>query len=167
MSSHSLLVSLFKYKAWADAELHAAVASLGPSADADETHAAVRLLNHIHVVDKIFAANLQGAKHGFTATNTPDTPSTTDLSWAAQETDNWYLGYISDITPASLEETLQFTFVDGDKGHMSREEMLMHVIAHGAYHRGAVGRILAQQSVAAPRDLFTKFLHVTEPARRT
>jgi uncharacterized damage-inducible protein DinB len=166
MSTHSLLVSLFKYKAWADSELHAAVASLGSDADADETHAAIRLLNHIHVVDKIFAANLQSAKHGFTATNTHDRPSITDLSWAAQETDNWYLGYVSDINPALLEETLQFTFVDGDKGQMSREEMLMHVITHGAYHRGAVGRILTRLSVAAPRDLFTKFLHTSEPLRR-
>jgi uncharacterized damage-inducible protein DinB len=166
MSSHSLLISLIKYKVWADSELHAAVASLGPSADADETHAAIRLLNHIHVVDKIFAANLQGAMHGFTDTNTPDTPSIDDLSWAVQETDNWYLSYVSDINPASLEETLQFTFVDGDKGQMNREEMLMHVITHGAYHRGAVGRILTKQSVAAPRDLFTKFLHATEPQRR-
>jgi uncharacterized damage-inducible protein DinB len=166
MSTQSLLGSLFKYKMWADAELHAAVASLGSGADADQTHAAIRLLNHIHVVDKIFAANLQGAKHGFTATNTPDTPAIDDLSWAVQETDNWYLGYVSAINAASLEEKLQFTFVDGDKGQMSREEMLMHVIAHGAYHRGAVGRILTQQSVAAPRDLLTKFLHTTEPERR-
>jgi uncharacterized damage-inducible protein DinB len=68
---------------------------------------------------------------------------------------------------SQLNEALRFTFVDGDKGQMTRCEMLMHVITHGAYHRGAVGRILVEQSVAAPRDLLTKFLHESEPLRRS
>lgn len=42
----------------------------------------------------------------------------------------------------------------------------MHLITHGGYHRGAVGRIQAQLGVAPPRDLLTKFLHEAEPARR-
>ncbi|WP_275636783.1 hypothetical protein [Chromobacterium sphagni] len=42
----------------------------------------------------------------------------------------------------------------------------MHVITHGGYHRGAAGRILAQQDIAPPRDLYTRFLHDSQPARR-
>ena len=49
---------------------------------------------------------------------------------------------------------------------MSREEMLLHVIAHGAYHRGNVGQVLKSISMVPPRDLYTKFLHQSEPARR-
>jgi uncharacterized damage-inducible protein DinB len=49
---------------------------------------------------------------------------------------------------------------------MTREEMLLHVITHGAYHRGNVGQVLKSISVVPPRDLYTKFLHVTEPSRR-
>jgi uncharacterized damage-inducible protein DinB len=49
---------------------------------------------------------------------------------------------------------------------MTREEMLFHVLTHGSYHRGNVGQILKNLSVAPPRDLFTKFLHVREPSRR-
>ena len=44
--------------------------------------------------------------------------------------------------------------------------MLAHVITHGAYQRGNVGQVLKSISVAPPRDLFTKFLHVSEPGRR-
>ena len=51
-------------------------------------------------------------------------------------------------------------------GTMTRGEMLLHVITHGAYHRGNVGQMLKFISVAPPRDLFTKFLHYSEPARR-
>jgi uncharacterized damage-inducible protein DinB len=49
---------------------------------------------------------------------------------------------------------------------MSREEMLAHVITHGAYHRGEVGRILLQLSIQRPREVFTGYLHKTDAARR-
>ena len=44
--------------------------------------------------------------------------------------------------------------------------MLFHVLSHGSYHRGNVGLVLKGISVAPPRDLLTKFLHVQEPGRR-
>ncbi|MEN3812093.1 hypothetical protein ABD440_16980 [Chromobacterium piscinae] len=40
------------------------------------------------------------------------------------------------------------------------------MITHGGYHRGAVGRILAECGLQPPRDLYTRFLHDTQPARR-
>jgi uncharacterized damage-inducible protein DinB len=49
---------------------------------------------------------------------------------------------------------------------MTREEILLHVITHGGYHRGNVGQMLKSISIAPPRDLYTKFLHVSEPERR-
>jgi uncharacterized damage-inducible protein DinB len=49
---------------------------------------------------------------------------------------------------------------------MSREEILLHVITHGGYHRGNVGQVLKSISMAPPRDLYTKFLHRSEPQRR-
>lgn len=60
----------------------------------------------------------------------------------------------------------KFTLTDGDRERMSREEILLHIVTHGAYHRGNVGQVLKSISVAPPRDLFTKFLHTSEPARR-
>jgi uncharacterized damage-inducible protein DinB len=161
-----LLQSLFQYKSWADTELLAAVGALDGSTHADAKHTAIRILNHIHTVDKIFAANVRGEKHAFTATNTPDTPTIEDLSWNALEADRQWLEYVTNLSPSALAESLRFTFTDGDKGLMSREEMLHHVLAHGAYHRGAVGRVLAQTGAAPLRDLYTKFLHTTEPSRR-
>jgi uncharacterized damage-inducible protein DinB len=163
----ALLQSLFQYKSWADTELLAAVGALDASAYPDAKHTAIRILNHIHTVDKIFAANVRGEKHAFTATNTPDTPAIEDLSWNALEADRQWLDYVDKLSAGALAEHIRFTFTDGDKGMMTREEMLHHVLAHGAYHRGAVGRILAQTGAAPPRDLFTKFLHTTEPARRS
>ena len=70
------------------------------------------------------------------------------------------------LAPAQLAEAVAFTFTDGQRGRMSREEMLAHVITHGSYHRGEVGQMLKRLSVAPPRDLFTAYLHRAEPQRR-
>lgn len=43
--------------------------------------------------------------------------------------------------------------------------MLTHVIDHGGYHRGEVGRIMAQRSLALPWDTFAVHLHQTEAWR--
>jgi uncharacterized damage-inducible protein DinB len=81
--------------------------------------------------------------------------------------DAWYLDYVRALPAAQLTETITFKLINGDAGQMTREEMLVHIIMHGGYHRGAVGRIVAQLDIAPPRDLPTKFLHTTEPALRS
>ncbi len=164
MSTTQLLVSLFKYKAWANNELFSALNSLHDFAL--EMHPVIRTLNHIYVADCIFVANLQGTTHSYTATNTVETPNLTDLYLAVQTTDNWYIEYVASLSSEQLIEQIEFSFVDGDSGKMSRQEMLMHVITHGNYHRGAVGKLMAQAAVPPPRDIYTRFLHETEPARR-
>ncbi|MGC0151413.1 DinB family protein [Chromobacterium vaccinii] len=164
--STELFASLFRYKAWADEELHAMVAALDPAAHVEQRHAAIRILNHIHVVDRIFAGNLRRLPHGYAATNTPETPEAAALLAAVRETDDWYVGYAAGLSGAELAEIVDFTFTDGDRGRMSRAEMLMQVITHGGYHRGAAGRVLFQCGVQPPRDLYTRFLHDSEPARR-
>ncbi|MDP3816583.1 DinB family protein [Pseudomonas sp.] len=166
MSSASLLTSLLQYKAWANQELFAELRRLDPASQQAELHAALRILNHIYVVERIFVANLQGLPHGYSATNTPETPSLDALQQAVQTTDRWYLDYMVGLTAEQLSERIAFSFVDGDAGRMSREEMLAHIVTHGGYHRGAVGRIMAQLSLAPPRDIYTRFLHQAEPERR-
>ena len=76
------------------------------------------------------------------------------------------MDYVSKLNPENLGESIDFTFTDGAPGRMSREEMLSHVVLHGGYHRGAVGRLMAQLSIAPPRDVFTGFLHLSEPTAR-
>ena len=164
--SQQILTSLFAQKSWANRELFDVVASVNSTEYAAELHMAIRTLNHIYVVDRIFRAHLAGETHPYTATNTPETPELGELHFAVAETDLWFENYVSKIGAPALTQSLAFQFTDGDSGRMTREEMLFHVLTHGSYHRGNVGQILKGISVAPPRDLFTKFLHVHEPARR-
>jgi len=162
--THSTLSSLFGHKAWANAELFALLEAV-PLEHAERLHFCARVLNHIYVVDRIFRAHLSGEPRPYDATGTTETPLLAQLRQDVAATDAWYMRYCSSITSTELAEPLTFTFTDGDSGRMSREEMLLHVITHGSYHRGNVGQVLRQLSIAPPPDLYTKFLHSSEPDR--
>lgn len=163
------LGTLLRYQAWADADLMALVCQ--PTHAQDEAaravhHQALRLMNHIHVVDRIFIAHLSGQPHSYTATNTPDTPSPEQLSWDLADANAWLLAHASLTTPDSLNEHVAFTFTDGDTGRMTRLEMLLHLHAHGTYHRGQVSQMLKGIGWVPPRELLTRMLHAQEPGRR-
>lgn len=164
--SKKILTSLFAQKAWANRELFDVVASVSPVDHAAPLHTAIRVLNHIYVVDRIFRAHLLGEQHGYTATNTTQTPELGELQFAVTETDIWFQNYVASQGEHQRDESLAFQFTDGDAGTMTREEMLFHVLTHGSYHRGNVGQVLKDIAVSPPRDLLTKFLHVHEPTRR-
>ncbi len=166
MSASSVVTSLFKYKAWANEQILAAMKQFDAKLHATERHNAIRILNHTYVVDRIFAANLQRLSHEYTATNTADTPTLDELAAGVKASDQWYVEYVGKLDSRELGESIDFTFTDGAPGRMAREEMLMHVVLHGGYHRGAIGRIMAQLSMSTPRDVFTGYLHGAEPAAR-
>lgn len=166
MSAIALLREMFRYNAWANAEFFAKLGLLDPAEHGEERHVAIRLLNHCLVVNRIFAAHLTGRPHGYAADNTPETPTLDQLSAAAAASDRWYLDYLETLSEADLTETIGFDFTDGDRGCMSRQEMLTHAAIHGAYHRGEVGRVLRQISAALPWDTFAVYLHKAEPERR-
>lgn len=162
----SLLASQFAYKAWANAELLQALAQIDAAAFPAQRQRAIRLLNHTYVVDRIFAAHLDSATHAFAASNTPHTPELDALHAAIADSDRWYAGYVAGLAAHALQQPLAFRFTDGDAGTMTREEMLFHVLAHGAYHRGNIAMLLSDCGVEQPRELFTRFLHAREPGRR-
>lgn len=166
MSSLPLLRTLFSYRAWANAEFLDKMQGFDTELHANERHEAMRLMNHNHVVDQIFTAHLVGATHDFSADNPSEPPSLEDLHAAVTASDQWYLNYLDTVTPDQLAESVSFVFTDGDRGRMSREEMLTHLVVHSGYHRGEVGRIMTRLSLNMPWDTFAVYLHSTQPSRR-
>lgn len=162
----TFLQKLYGYHTWANNDLFDKLGTLGREQHKTELHSAVRLINHSYVVARIFAAHLTGVQHGYASDNTDETPSLDELRAAVTSSDQWYLDYLRGVSSEKLAEGVPFIFTDGDKGYMTREEMLTHVALHGCYHRGEVGRILWQLSVTPPWDTFAVYLHQSEPARR-
>jgi hypothetical protein len=90
----SILPTLFAQKTWANNELFNQLATVTAPEHASQLHAAIRTLNHIYVVDRIFRAHLLGQPHGYTATNTDATPTLGELHFAAAEqgASEWDIG---------------------------------------------------------------------------
>jgi uncharacterized damage-inducible protein DinB len=166
MTTQALLNSLFQYKAAVDGELLDAMSPLSATAPPLALQSALRVVNHAHIVDRIFAANLQRHGHSYAANWSNDVRPLTELSAAIREIDVWYVDYMSRVTAEELQEMIDFTFTDGGHGRMSREEMLAHVITHSGYHRGEVGRLLPQIESTGARDVYAGYLHRAEPERR-
>lgn len=166
MTARTLLNSLLQYKASADEDLLNALNVLNPEEPPPDFQSAIRVLNHVHIVDRIFVANLQKLGHSHTASWSSEAPTLAQLSSDIRDVDRWYVDYISRIGPDELEEVIDFTFTDRSRGRMSREEMLAHVIAHGGYHRGEVGRLVPQIASTSMRDVFAGFLHRSDQGRR-
>ncbi|MEE8549559.1 MAG: DinB family protein, partial [Alphaproteobacteria bacterium] len=43
-----------------------------------------------------------------------------------------------------LNEVIEFEFVGGGQGAMSREQIILHLVNHGTYHRGFVSDMMYQ-----------------------
>jgi len=167
MSQAQFITTMFRYKAWANDEMLNAVQRFDEERHAPERHAAIYLLNHTYIVDRIFADHLCGRTHGYLAATERENPPLDKLSHDIRRSDAWYVNYTTGLTGEELAESIDFTFTDGALGRMSRAEMLVHALMHGGYHRGAIGRIMAQLSIRPPGDVLTGYLHKTEgPARR-
>jgi len=45
---------------------------------------------------------------------------------------------------------VQFEYVDGGSGAISRGDMLLHIVNHKSYHRGFVAEMICQAKVRPP-----------------
>lgn len=166
LQSSTVIKSLCEYKKWANEELFRLILTIDPEIFSEVIHSVTRVLNHAFVVDEIFKSHLLKTVHNHVATNTQETPTLQMLFSKVRELDFWYCSYVADLVEDLLHESISFTFTDGESGLMSREEMHIHVITHGGYHRGQAGQIIRAASVNPPRDIYTRFLHLSEPFRR-
>lgn len=161
---HDTLQRLFHYKSWANDELLTALAGLGD--ESPLTHLALKALSHTYVVDRIFAARLRRKEHAYTSANLSRLPTLKELSAAIRASDSEYVDYVASLDHDLLSEQIDFTFTDGATGRMSREEMLLHLITHGAGHRGQVSAVMLLNSVTSATDGFTTYLHRVEASTR-
>lgn len=160
--SHGALQRLFRFKAWANAELLTVLTGV----DGAVLPLAIKALSHTHVVDRIFAAHLRREDHAFASANLSELPTLEALTADIRNSDREYLDFVAALDSDRLAENIDFVFTDGAPGRMSREEMLLHVITHGIGHRGQVSALMLLHSVKPATDGFTTYLHTAEAATR-
>jgi uncharacterized damage-inducible protein DinB len=153
---------LARYNAWANRQLFDAVAAL-PDGEATKDRASlfrnmVHTLNHNYVIDRIWQAHLEGREHGFTARNTPEYPPLAELWRAQQSVDDWYIAWSDSLSDAAVDEKVSFTLIGGNRGVMTRGEILLHVVNHTSYHRGFVADLFYQVPARPPTTDLPVFL---------
>jgi len=154
--------TLARYRMWADRLTFDAVAALPPGEATKERptlfKTMVGTLNHNYVIDLIWQAHLEGREHGFTARNLVLHPELADLWQAQQAVNQWYIDWSDRQSQASLDEAVNFTFIGGEKGSMSRGDILLHVVNHASYHRGWVAEMFFQVPARNPTTDLPVFL---------
>jgi uncharacterized damage-inducible protein DinB len=148
MRPQGALVMLLQYKEWADRIAFEAVMAI-PEEEALKPRMTsfnnmVHTLNHVYVVDDIFRHHLTGRKHSYTMRNTVETPLIANLWRSVQEMDRWYIDEVKGWTCEDLSQIVNFEFVGGGAGTMTKEEIVLHIVNHTTYHRGFVGDMLKQ-----------------------
>ncbi len=134
------------YKQWANRLMFDAVAALPPG-EAEKPRPSlfrnmVHTLNHNLVIDLIWQAHIEGREHGYSARNTESCPPLEDLRVQQQAIDAWYVGWADGLDDAGFSRTVEFTLIGGNRGAMTRGEILMHVVTHASYHRGYVADMI-------------------------
>jgi uncharacterized damage-inducible protein DinB len=149
---------MVEVKRWADRGLYEVVGRHFHELNADEASIMLRILDHMHAVDRIFQHHLRGVPHDFKAARSQIIPDLAPLSNSALATDDWFASYTNSLTVTELEEPIDFTFTSGRQGRMQRGEILLHVCLHGTYHRGNAGAVLQLKGLRPARDSITDYL---------
>lgn len=161
---------LTRYNHWANEVMFDAVAAL-PQGEATKERKSlfknmVHTLNHNYVIGVIWRAHLEGRDHGMTARNTPDHPPLDELWEQQQAIDDWYMRWSDELTDDKLETPMSFTLIGGNKGVMTQQEILLHVVNHSSYHRGFVADLFFQVPARAPQMDLPIFLREAAAGNR-
>ncbi len=145
---------LARYNAWANKMIFEAVAAL-PGDEATKPRPTlfrnmVDTLNHLHVVDLIWQAHLEGRDHGIGALNTVLHGDLAGLWRAQQDVDAWYIAWADALTDWTADETVRFILIGGNRGEMRRSDIMLHVVNHTTYHRGFVADMFCQIPARPP-----------------
>ena len=154
---------LTRYKAWADEVFLTAVVSGVPTLDLTAPRpivfgSLIRTINHSFAMDFVWQSHLLGRPHGLTTRNPATYPEMKELVAAQREMDSWYVSYADSISDAELCEVVDFEFIGGGRGAMSRSNILLHVVNHTTYHRGHAADILYSLIVFPPTTDLPVFL---------
>jgi uncharacterized damage-inducible protein DinB len=162
MSSFRHLQMLTRYKAWANDLLFQTISELPESewiAPRPIIFGSIlRTLNHVYVMDVVWRAHLESRSHGFVTRNPESSPPFAELRDAQKDMDAWYVRYAQSLDASACDEVVNFTFIGGGSGSMSRSDILLHVVNHATYHRGHIAGMLYQIQTSPPTTDLPVFL---------
>lgn len=149
---------LVEVKRWADRNLYDTVGRNIDRLTTEEASLTLRILDHIHAVDRIFQHHLQGLPHTFRAPRSEEIPRFQVLANSSKEVGDWYARYVRGLAEDEFGQAVEFVFTSGKQARMQRSEIILHVCLHGTYHRGNAGALLQSRGITPGLDSITDFL---------
>jgi uncharacterized damage-inducible protein DinB len=159
------LRTMTRYKAWAGEAFLAVVRTLPESALLAPRPivfgSLIRTLHHAYLMDLVWQCHLLGKPHGLSTRNPEAHPSIDALVEAQRAIDAWYAAYADGLDEAAASVMIDFEFIGGGAGRMSRSDIVLHVVNHTTYHRGHVAGMLYDLGVFPPATDLPVFLRQT------
>ena len=139
---------LFAYEDWANREALASLAAAAPP-----PARSVKALAHIAGASGLWLGRLRHAEKP--AAVWPDL----DLAWcraALEDLGRLWTAYLTELTPAGLEETVSYVNSKGEPWTSRIDDILTHVVLHSSYHRG---QIAADTRASGQSPAYTDYIH--------
>lgn len=139
---------LFVYDAWANREVLASLESVK-----DPPTRSVKLLAHIFSAERLWLERLLLQKQ----TN-PVWPDFTleRCKLQAAELPGLWKSYLASMNESALARSLTYKNTKGENFTSQKQDILLHVVMHSAYHRG---QIAADMRAAGFTPAYTDFIH--------
>ena len=122
---------LFKYDGWA---ITRALASLRSASTLNSK--AVRLLAHLLVAERVWYLRLQG--EDTSGMNLSPELSLEECEQLAEENREGYADYLVTLSAEELNSVVTYRHSKGLEFQTLVRDILLHVMLHGAYHRGQI-----------------------------
>ena len=168
MPDRALLRQLTRYTQWADDVVLTNTAQLpieALEAERDTLFGSIAgTFDHILVVAEMFEAHLEGRTHPHTARRRAHPLPFAEVADRLRAMDAQFVARADAWDEEALAEPIEFTFVDGGAGRMTRAEILMHLANHATYHRGFVSTLIYPSPVDSRANDYTVFLRDAWPA---
>jgi len=148
------LEMLTRYKAWANALFYECVSELSyeqltapqPIAFGSLIHT----LNHSYLMDFVWKSHLVGTEHGLDTRNPEETHNFQRLRHEQELIDIWFVEFAKSLSEEKADGAIEFNFIGGGDGRMTRRDIILHVVNHTTYHRGHAADILYHFNVMPP-----------------
>jgi uncharacterized damage-inducible protein DinB len=142
------LARLFSYDAWANGEVLSSLHGAGKTPPRS-----LKLLGHILAAERIWLERLRHEKQTL--------PVWPDLSFQecereAEKLSSLWSSYLSGCKEADLSLTIDYKNSKGELWSSRKQDVLLHVVMHSAYHRG---QIAADMRAAGFVPAYTDFIH--------
>lgn len=134
-----MVYSLIRHMEWANQMV------LDTLAHKEECREAMKIFGHLLTAEQIWLARLEGREtRNVVLWDKADFKKCEEL---VQMNKGLFLDYLKDMDDEELSRIVTYINSKGNKYENTRQEILLHVIMHGQYHRGQINKKLREKGI--------------------